>query len=121
MASLCAGAFLADRYRLIDRIGVGGMSVIWRAHDEVLQRIVAMKVLADSLTADERLRHMVRAEARAAAQLVHPHVAAVHDYGESVSDDGTVTAFVVMELVTGEELGDRLTAGPLPWAHAGRA
>jgi serine/threonine-protein kinase len=118
MASLCAGGLLADRYRLIDQIGVGGMSVVWRAHDEVLERIVAVKVLADTLAADVKFRHMVRAEARAAAQLVHPHITAVHDYGEELSHDGTVTAFVVMELVTGEELGDRLTAGPLPWPEA---
>ncbi|MFC6014735.1 serine/threonine-protein kinase [Plantactinospora solaniradicis] len=118
MAALQAGGLLARRYRLIDRIGAGGMSVIWRARDEVLDRVVAVKVLAASLAADTKFREMVREEARAAAQLVHPHVTAVHDYGETVGPDGGITAFVVMELLTGEELKAELTAGPLPWMTA---
>ncbi|GAB3969994.1 serine/threonine-protein kinase [Plantactinospora veratri] len=118
MAALQAGGLLARRYRLIDRIGAGGMSVIWRARDEVLDRVVAVKVLAASLAADAKFREMVREEARAAAQLVHPHVTAVHDYGETLGPDGGITAFVVMELLTGEELKAELTAGPLPWPTA---
>ncbi len=118
MASLHAGGLLARRYRLIDRIGAGGMSVIWRARDEVLDRMVAVKVLAAALAADVKFREMVREEARSAAQLVHPHVTSVHDYGETLAPDGTVTAFVVMELLTGEELEALLTAGPLPWIEA---
>ncbi|WP_350933289.1 serine/threonine-protein kinase [Micromonospora mangrovi] len=117
-ASLHAGRLLARRYRLIDQIGAGGMSVIWRARDEVLDRIVALKVLAPSLAADARFRDMVREEARSAAQLVHPHVTSVHDYGETLAPDGTITSFVVMELLSGEELEDRLTEGPLPWPAA---
>jgi serine/threonine-protein kinase len=109
---------LARRYRLIDQIGAGGMSVIWRARDEVLDRIVAVKVLAPSLAADARFRDMVREEARSAAQLVHPHVTAVHDYGETLAPDGSITSFVVMELLSGEELEHRLTEGPLPWPAA---
>ncbi|MEE6257169.1 serine/threonine-protein kinase [Plantactinospora sonchi] len=118
MAALQAGGLLARRYRLIDRIGAGGMSVIWRARDEVLDRVVAVKVLAASLAADTKFREMVRDEARAAAQLVHPHVTAVHDYGEALGPDGELTAFVVMELLTGEELKAQLTAGALPWPTA---
>ncbi|MEV4658490.1 serine/threonine-protein kinase [Micromonospora sp. NPDC049301] len=117
-AALHPGRLLARRYRLLDQIGAGGMSVIWRAHDEVLDRVVALKVLAPSLAADARFRDMVREEARAAAQLVHPHVTSVHDYGETVAPDGTITSFVVMELLSGEELELRLTEGPLPWAEA---
>ncbi|MEO3744368.1 protein kinase [Plantactinospora sp. B5E13] len=118
MAALQAGGLLARRYRLIDRIGAGGMSVIWRARDEVLDRVVAVKVLAASLAADTKFREMVRDEARAAAQLVHPHVTAVHDYGETLGPDGEITSFVVMELLTGEELKAQLTAGALPWPTA---
>ncbi|WBB79414.1 serine/threonine-protein kinase [Micromonospora sp. WMMD882] len=118
MGALHAGSLLARRYRLVDRIGSGGMSVIWRARDEVLDRIVAVKVLAPSLAADARFRDMVREEARAAAQLVHPNVTSVHDYGETIAPDGSITSFVVMELLTGEELECRLTEGPLPWAEA---
>ncbi|MFI5842807.1 serine/threonine-protein kinase [Catenuloplanes sp. NPDC051500] len=120
MPSLHPGGLLARRYRLIDRIGAGGMSVIWRAHDEVLDRVVALKVLAASLAADARFRSLVRQEARAAGALIHPHVTAVHDYGEDVDPDGTVTAFVVMELLSGEVLESRLTQGPLRWDHAVR-
>ncbi|GIJ28459.1 hypothetical protein Vqi01_36210 [Micromonospora qiuiae] len=116
--ALQPGRLLATRYRLIDQIGAGGMSVIWRARDEVLDRVVALKVLAPSLAADARFRDMVREEARAAAQLVHPHVTSVHDYGETVSPDGSITSFVVMELLSGEELEFRLTEGPLPWPEA---
>ncbi|RIV35915.1 serine/threonine protein kinase [Micromonospora radicis] len=116
--ALQPGRLLATRYRLIDQIGAGGMSVIWRAHDEVLDRVVALKVLAPSLAADARFRDMVREEARAAAQLVHPHVTSVHDYGETVAPDGAITSFVVMELLSGEELECRLTEGPLPWPEA---
>ncbi|MEU4334582.1 protein kinase [Micromonospora lupini] len=117
-AALHPGRLLARRYRLIDQIGAGGMSVIWRARDEVLDRVVALKVLAPSLAADARFRDMVREEARAAAQLVHPHVTSVHDYGETVDPDGSITSFVVMELLSGEELELRLTEGPLPWPEA---
>ncbi|GIF74583.1 serine/threonine-protein kinase [Asanoa siamensis] len=120
MSTLTPGALLARRYRLVDRVGAGGMSVIWRARDEVLDRTVAVKVLSAALAADARFRDMVRDEARAAAQLVHPHVATVHDYAETVAPDGTVTAFVVLELLTGEELEAKLTAGPLPWPEAVR-
>ncbi|MEH1123598.1 serine/threonine-protein kinase [Micromonospora sp. CPCC 206061] len=118
MPTLKSGGLLARRYRLIDNIGAGGMSVIWRARDEVLDRVVAVKVLAPSLAADAKFRDMVREEARSAAQLVHPHVTAVHDYGEQVAPDGTVTAFVVMELLSGDELDSRLSEGPLPWPEA---
>lgn len=117
-AALHPGRLLARRYRLVDQIGAGGMSVIWRARDEVLDRLVALKVLAPSLAADARFRGMVREEARAAAQLVHPHLTSVHDYGETVDPDGSITSFVVMELLSGEELELRLTEGPLPWAEA---
>ncbi|MFF5179386.1 protein kinase [Micromonospora sp. NPDC000316] len=116
--ALQSGRLLARRYRLVDQIGAGGMSVIWRARDEVLDRVVALKVLAPSLAADARFRGMVREEARAAAQLVHPHVTSVHDYGETVDPDGSITSFVVMELLSGEELELRLTEGPLPWPEA---
>ncbi|MFI7573582.1 protein kinase [Micromonospora sp. NPDC049497] len=118
--ALRPGRLLADRYRLVDQIGAGGMSVIWRARDEVLDRSVAVKVLAPSLAADARFRDMVRAEARSAAKLVHPHVTSVHDYGETVAPDGTIMSFVVMELLAGEELELRLTEGPLPWPEAVR-
>jgi serine/threonine-protein kinase len=118
MDSLVPGTLLARRYRLLDRIGAGGMSVIWRARDELLARNVAVKVLAADLAADSRFRALVRAEARAAAALAHPHVTTTYDYGETFDGDGDFTAYVVMELLAGEPLSARLTAGPLPVPEA---
>jgi serine/threonine-protein kinase len=108
---------IGDRYRLDDRIGAGGMSVVWRAHDEVLGRDVAVKVLSPDLAADPELLRRLRVEARAAAGLRHPHVVEVYDYGEA-TDGGHPVPYVVMELVTGRSLTDLLTGGALPWRLA---
>ncbi len=102
---------LTGRYRLVERIGSGGMSVVWRGYDEVLGRQVAVKVLSEEFAADTDFRARLRQEARAVARLSHPHITNVYDYGEAA--DGT--PFVVMELVEGESLADRLDRGGLPW------
>ncbi|GGK95667.1 serine/threonine-protein kinase [Mangrovihabitans endophyticus] len=104
------------RYRLVDRLGSGGMSVVWRAHDEVLDRDVAIKVLRPETRADPELVRRIGAEARAAARLRHPNVVAVHDYG--TTDTGL--PYVVMELVDGRPLAQVLADGPLPWPTATR-
>ncbi|MEH1165676.1 protein kinase [Micromonospora sp. CPCC 205539] len=100
---------LAGRYRLLERLGSGGMSAVHRAYDEVLERDVAVKVL---VTSDVNARQRIRAEAKAAAKLSHPHVTSVYDYGESPLD-GAPVPFVVMELLGGHTLEQRLAAGPL--------
>ncbi|MGI5147331.1 protein kinase domain-containing protein [Plantactinospora sp. CA-294935] len=106
---------VGDRYRLIEELGEGGMSVVWRGHDEVLGRPVAVKMLAPKLATDRAFRHRLRTEARAAARLCHPHITGVYDYGESVRYGRTVP-YVVMELVDGEPLASWLDReGPLPW------
>ncbi len=102
--------YLNGRYRLVEPLGAGGMSVVWRAYDEVLGRLVAVKMLAPALAADPRSRERIRDEARAAALLSHPHITAVHDYGESEA-----VPFVVMELVDGRPLEG---LEPLPWRTA---
>lgn len=112
------GDLLARRYRLIDRIGSGGMSVVWRARDELLDRLVAVKWLDAQLGGDELYRDLVRREAWATARIKHPAVAAVYDYGEVFGRDGRVRAFVVMEMLDGEPLAARLRLGPLPWREA---
>jgi hypothetical protein len=109
---------LGGRYRLVERLGTGGMSVVWRAYDEVLGRPVAIKVLATKLAADRDSREMIRAEAKAAARLSHPHVTGVYDYGESTTQDGQTVPYVVMELISGRTLAERLAGGPLPWRAA---
>ncbi|MEU4336764.1 serine/threonine-protein kinase [Micromonospora lupini] len=101
---------LAGRYRLLERLGSGGMSAVHRAYDEVLERDVAVKVLVAS---DANARQRIRAEAKAAARLSHPHVTSVYDFGESVVD-GVRVPFVVLELLNGVTLEQRLAAGPLP-------
>ncbi|MCX5120087.1 protein kinase [Micromonospora sp. NBC_00362] len=101
---------LAGRYRLLERLGSGGMSEVYRAYDEVLERDVAVKVL---IASDTNARQRIRGEAKAAARLSHPHVTSVYDYGESALD-GAQVPFVVMELLGGHTLEHRLVAGPLP-------
>jgi eukaryotic-like serine/threonine-protein kinase len=111
------GLLVGGRYRLQDRLGVGGMSVVWRARDEVLDRDVAVKVLSADPAADPELMRRIYAEARAAARLRHPNVVAVYDYGET-DDGGRPVPYVVMELVGGRSMADLLTGGPLPWRSA---
>ncbi|MEV4410730.1 serine/threonine-protein kinase [Catellatospora sp. NPDC049609] len=117
---LHAGDLLVERYRLIDRIGVGGMAVIWRARDETLDRLVALKVLDPRLSGDERLRELARREAWAVARLNHPDVAGVHDFVRTSTPDGREIAVIVLQLVAGEPLADRIALGALPWREAVR-
>jgi len=118
MGRVAAVEVLGGRYRLVERLGMGGMSVVWRAYDEVLGRQVAVKVLAAKFAADQDSRDRIRAEAQAAARLSHPHVTGVYDYGESTADDGATVPYVVMELISGRTLAERLARGPMPWRAA---
>ncbi|MEH0935527.1 protein kinase domain-containing protein [Micromonospora psammae] len=120
MSSFTPTLRLHDRYVLRARIGLGGMSEVWRADDEVLHRSVAIKALAGQLATDPELRATIQREARAAARLTHPHVTQVYDYGEAALPGGAVVPYLVMELVEGHSLADRLTVGPLPWPEAVR-
>ncbi|MEU3456206.1 serine/threonine-protein kinase [Micromonospora sp. NPDC006766] len=109
---------LGERYRLIEQLGAGGMSVVWRGYDEVLGRQVAVKVLASRLASDKAFRHRIRLEAQAAARLCHPNITNVYDYGES-EQVGLAVPYVVMELVDGGPLSSRLgRGGRLPWREA---
>ncbi|GLY06228.1 hypothetical protein Acsp01_66070 [Actinoplanes sp. NBRC 101535] len=112
---------LAGRYRLVERLGAGGMSVVWRGFDEVLGRQVAVKVLPPSTSADPSFRRRLRAEAQAAARLTHPNITNVYDYGEATTADGEPVPYVVMELVDGESLAAVLArVRMLPWPSAVR-
>jgi serine/threonine protein kinase len=86
------------QFRLLGRLGRGGMGVVYRAHDETLQRDVALKLLPEANDDGERRQRFLR-EARAAAGITHPNVAVVHQVGEA---DGR--AYIAMELVDGESL-----------------
>ncbi|GAB1694167.1 serine/threonine-protein kinase [Krasilnikovia sp. M28-CT-15] len=105
---------LGGRYTLVDELGRGGTSVVWRARDQILGRDVAVKMLDRQHTTDPRSRARIRTEARAAAILPHPNIAQIHDYGESIQH-GQCVPYVVMELVDGVTLQDRVTTGlPTP-------
>jgi eukaryotic-like serine/threonine-protein kinase len=118
VAQFSPGLRLAERYVLETPIGSGGMSTVWRALDEVLGRQVAVKTLDGPLAADAELREAIRREARAAARITHPHVAQVYDFREAPQRGGT--PYLVMELLHGQNLADRLRTGPVPWSEAVR-
>ena len=102
----------AGRYRLEDRLGVGGMSTVQKAFDTRLERYVAVKLLAEHLAADQNFVQRFRREALAAARLVHPNVVQVYDFG---TDDATQRQFIVMECVTGQSCAEILRErGTLP-------
>jgi serine/threonine-protein kinase len=105
---------LAGRYRLLDRLGAGGMSVVWRAHDQVLDRTVAVKVLSPGPSANPELLDRLRIEARSAARLRHPNIVEVYDFGETAQH----MPYVVLELVDGRSLAEVLSGGALPWRYA---
>jgi len=114
------GLLIAGRYRLADTIGSGGMGRVWRAHDEVLHRAVAIKELTAALYVSEgdqeRLLHRTRAEARAAARINHSAVVTVHDVL-----DHDARPWIVMELVEGRSLADAVKAdGRIEPAEAAR-
>lgn len=106
---------LDGRYQLEQRIGVGGMSEVWRAHDRVLDRPVAVKLIAPGPDGHHDTVDRIRTEARSAARLVHPNVASVHDFGTSSTLPGRRIPYIVMELAEGETLAAHLRAGPLDW------
>jgi tRNA A-37 threonylcarbamoyl transferase component Bud32 len=104
------GTLLNGRYRLDAQIGAGGMSTVYRAFDTVLERQVAIKLMHREIASDSDQLERFRREARAVAQLNHPHVVGVIDAGE---DSGT--PYIVFEYVEGETLKDRIRRyGRLP-------
>ncbi|HEX4807151.1 MAG TPA: protein kinase [Conexibacter sp.] len=101
--STLLGTTLNGRYRLEARIGTGGMSSVYRAMDETLERPVAIKLMNREIATDSDQLERFRREARAVAQLSHPHIVGVIDYGE---DQGR--PYIVLEYVEGETLKERI-------------
>ena len=97
-----------SHYRIVEKIGAGGMGVVYRAHDEQLDRDVAIKVLPPGSLADEAARKRFRKEALSLARLNHPNIATVHEFG--TQDD---TDFLVTEYIAGITLDTKLVQGPL--------
>ena len=100
-----AGRVLGGRYRLLREVARGGMAAVWEAHDTVLDRPVAVKVLHPQFADEPEFLERFRREARAAASLSHPNIVPIFDVGE---DAASRTPFIVMELVRGENLKQRI-------------
>ena len=95
-------------YRIIEKIGAGGMGEVYRAHDEHLEREVAIKVLAPGTLADENARKRFRKEALALSKLNHPNIATIHDFDTQQGLD-----FLVMEYIRGANLREKMASKPL--------
>jgi serine/threonine-protein kinase len=103
---------LGGRYRLIREIARGGMGTVWEAEDTLLDRHVAVKLLHAQFADDPEFLERFRREARAAARLSHPNIVSIYDVGEDVE---TRTPFIVMELVEGGNLKERIQrSAPMP-------
>ena len=98
-------------YRLIERIGEGAMGVVYRAHDEVLERDVALKMLPAGTVRDDSTRRRFRQEALTLARLNHPNIETLHGFESTGEAD-----FLVMEFVAGHTLAERLARGPMKQA-----
>jgi eukaryotic-like serine/threonine-protein kinase len=108
------GIVLNNRYQLLERLGHGGMSDVFRARDLMLERSVAIKLLHEKDSQDESFQQRFRQEARAAANLSHPNIVTVHDFG---LDQGKL--FIVMEYVPGKDLKTLLRQrGRYPYEEA---
>jgi len=96
-------------YRILEMLGAGGMGSVYRAHDEKLDRVVAIKLLPPDAVAHEDRRRRFLQEARAASALNHPHILTIYEVGEAEG-----SPFIVMEYIQGETLRAKLTGRPLP-------
>src|SRR5438874_13439626 len=92
-------------YEVVAPLGAGGMGEVYRARDTRLDRNVAIKILPAEFAADAQLKLRFEREAKTISQLNHPHICTLYDVGDN---------YLVMELLEGETLADRLTKGPLP-------
>ena len=96
-------------YEILSQLGAGGMGEVWKARDTRLERTVAVKVLSRDRSASEESRQRFEREAKTISQLSHPHICALYDVGREGETD-----YLVMELLEGETLSDRLAKMALP-------
>jgi serine/threonine protein kinase len=106
--ALTAGTKLGP-YEIVSPLGAGGMGEVYRARDTRLDRTVAIKILPTHLSDNPEAKQRFEREAKAVSKLNHPHICTLHDIGHQDGED-----FLVMELVEGETLEQRLRKGPLP-------
>ncbi|WP_175987882.1 Stk1 family PASTA domain-containing Ser/Thr kinase [Microbacterium tenebrionis] len=115
---------IAERYRVDELIGHGGMAKVYRGYDLTLGRDVAIKILDPELARDTAFRTRFRLEAQAASRMSHPSIVRVFDAGDPGSADGSTAStsepYIIMELVQGQLLKDIIAAGPVPVEDAVR-
>ena len=113
MADPWIGKTLAGRYLVEENIGEGGMAMVYRARHTLVDRPFAVKIMAESIARDESLRERFRREARNAAQLAHPNIIEIYEYGEIEDGPDKGTVFLVMELLNGAPLANHIANGPM--------
>ncbi|QDG51262.1 hypothetical protein FIV42_11075 [Persicimonas caeni] len=101
------GDVVAGRFRIVERIGSGGFSVVYRAHQEAMNRFVALKILKPAASSDEKIVERFRREALFASHLSHPNTISLFDYGHT--DDGL--CYIAMELLHGTDLAEVVQTG----------
>ena len=111
-----------SHYKILEELGRGGMGIVYKAEDTKLDRTVAIKVLPSATLASEDGRARFYREAKAAAQLHHPHIASVFEIDEAVTDgeSGEPRPFIAMEFIDGCTLGDEIEKGPMKLREAVR-
>jgi len=107
------GSFIAGKYRIVEKLGEGGMGVVYKAEDTRLKRTVALKFLPPDLTGDPEAKERFFREAQAAAALSHPNICTIHEIDEEEGE-----AFIAMEYIEGQSLQERVKKEPLDLQEA---
>jgi serine/threonine protein kinase len=102
-----------SRYRILEKLGAGGMGIVYKAEDPRLKRIIALKVLNELFSSDDDARERLEREAQAAASLNHPNIIGIYEIG-----DFEGRAYIAMEYVEGQSLDEAIGGKPLPIEQA---